>query len=230
MGFSRQEYWSGLLFPPLGDLPNSGIKPRSSALWADSLLSKPPGKEFQDPLLFRDGSPQVRGSCWWVQEGHGAGGCSSLFITHDWSPWHPPALGGLSFWQVLPRWSDLSGPIKEGCFQAVNWICKQDNQLLIWKSEPWLLAASEEMNSSFWNIYWSQQSRDGFPEWESWSVTGEEETQSGFGSFSLTSHIWCIDVGETELNSQPWGPGWLHCTPREGKVVMETRVSRFSIS
>ena len=27
MGFSRQEYWSGLTFPPLGDLPNPGIKP-----------------------------------------------------------------------------------------------------------------------------------------------------------------------------------------------------------
>ena len=29
MGFSRQEYWSGLPFPPLGDLPNPGIKPAS---------------------------------------------------------------------------------------------------------------------------------------------------------------------------------------------------------
>ena len=31
MGFSRQEYWSGLLFPPPGDLPNSSIQPKSSA-------------------------------------------------------------------------------------------------------------------------------------------------------------------------------------------------------
>ena len=29
MGFSRQEYWSGLLCPPPGDLPDPGIKPRS---------------------------------------------------------------------------------------------------------------------------------------------------------------------------------------------------------
>ena len=35
--FSGQEYWSGLPFPPLGDLPNPGIKPRSPALQADSL-------------------------------------------------------------------------------------------------------------------------------------------------------------------------------------------------
>ena len=43
MGFSRQEYWSGLPFPPPGDLPNPGIKPRSPALQADALTSEPPG-------------------------------------------------------------------------------------------------------------------------------------------------------------------------------------------
>ena len=40
MGFSRQEYWSGLPFPSPGDLPNSGLKPRSPALQADSLLTE----------------------------------------------------------------------------------------------------------------------------------------------------------------------------------------------
>ena len=44
MGFSRQEYWSGLPFPSPGDLPNPGIKPRSPALEADALTSEPPGK------------------------------------------------------------------------------------------------------------------------------------------------------------------------------------------
>ena len=34
-GFSRREYWSGLPCPPPGDLPNPGIKPRSSVLQAD---------------------------------------------------------------------------------------------------------------------------------------------------------------------------------------------------
>jgi len=32
MGFSRQEYWSGLPYPPPGDLPDPGIEPRSPAL------------------------------------------------------------------------------------------------------------------------------------------------------------------------------------------------------
>ena len=44
MEFSRQEYWSGLLFSSPGDLPNSGIESRSPALWADSLTSEFPGK------------------------------------------------------------------------------------------------------------------------------------------------------------------------------------------
>ena len=44
MGFSRQEYWSGLPFPSPGDLPDPGIEPTSLALQADSLPSEPPGK------------------------------------------------------------------------------------------------------------------------------------------------------------------------------------------
>ena len=44
IGFPKQEYWSGLPFPSSGDLPNPGIKPRSPALQAGSLLSEPPGK------------------------------------------------------------------------------------------------------------------------------------------------------------------------------------------
>ena len=42
MGFSRQEYWSGLPFPSSGDLPNPGIEPRCPALQADTLTSEPP--------------------------------------------------------------------------------------------------------------------------------------------------------------------------------------------
>ena len=41
MGFSRQEYWSGLPFPSPGDIPDPEIKPRSPALQADALPSEP---------------------------------------------------------------------------------------------------------------------------------------------------------------------------------------------
>ena len=49
MGFSRQEYWSGLSFPPPGDLPNPGIEPVSpvSPAWAGRLFTtEPPGKSM----------------------------------------------------------------------------------------------------------------------------------------------------------------------------------------
>ena len=44
MGFSRQEFWSGLPFPPRGDLPHPGINLGSPVLQVDSLLSEPLGK------------------------------------------------------------------------------------------------------------------------------------------------------------------------------------------
>jgi len=44
MEFSKSEYWTRELFPSPRDLPNSGIKPRSPALQADSLSSELPGK------------------------------------------------------------------------------------------------------------------------------------------------------------------------------------------
>ena len=43
MGFSVQEYWSGLLLPSPGYLPDPGIEPRSPTLQADALTSAPPG-------------------------------------------------------------------------------------------------------------------------------------------------------------------------------------------
>ena len=51
MGFSRQEYWSGLPFPSPKDLPNPGIEPWSPASQGDSLpfeLQRSPEKVLQD--------------------------------------------------------------------------------------------------------------------------------------------------------------------------------------
>ena len=54
MGFSRQEYWSGLPFPSPGDLPNPGIEAESCSLQADSLLSELPEKPLPKtiPICF----------------------------------------------------------------------------------------------------------------------------------------------------------------------------------
>jgi len=54
MGFSRQEYWSGLLFPPPGDLPDLQIKPTSPA-WAGEFfyIAVLPGKPTIGPYLLQ---------------------------------------------------------------------------------------------------------------------------------------------------------------------------------
>ena len=48
MEFSRQEYWSGLLFPSPRDLPDTGVELESTTSQVDSLPSEPPGK----PIVF----------------------------------------------------------------------------------------------------------------------------------------------------------------------------------
>ena len=68
MGFSRQEYWSGLPFPSPGRLPDTGIKPGSPALEADALTSEPPGKPVKRgkfPPLF------LLNSCGWSNKNIG---------------------------------------------------------------------------------------------------------------------------------------------------------------
>ena len=53
MEFSRQEYWGGLPFPSLGDLPDPGIEPGCPALQTESLLSEPPGKSVRMVLDYK---------------------------------------------------------------------------------------------------------------------------------------------------------------------------------
>ena len=47
MGFTRQEYWSGLPFATLGDLPDPGIKPAFPALAGGFFTTDPPGRPFE---------------------------------------------------------------------------------------------------------------------------------------------------------------------------------------
>ena len=71
VGFSRQEYWSGVPFPSPGDLPDPGIEPKSPGLQADALPSEPQGKplivdyqERQSHLKMREGEKPVRTKAW----------------------------------------------------------------------------------------------------------------------------------------------------------------------
>ena len=55
MGFSRQEYWSGLPFSSPGDLPDPGIEPGFPALEADALTSEPSGTHSKNKWLYAHG-------------------------------------------------------------------------------------------------------------------------------------------------------------------------------
>ena len=71
MEFSRQEYWSGLLFPPLGNLPNAESEPTSLAsptLAGGFFTTMPPGKPRR--LWFKGGP-----------EDYGSGGASGIKVT-----------------------------------------------------------------------------------------------------------------------------------------------------
>ena len=64
MGFSRQEYWSGLPFPPPGDLPDPQIEPMTPTLQASSLLSEPPGKHKSFISRGKFHGPSLEGLPW----------------------------------------------------------------------------------------------------------------------------------------------------------------------
>ena len=128
MGFSSQEYWSGLPFPSPGDLLNPGIELRSSALQADSLLSEPPGKpkntgvgshSLLQGIFLTQGSNSGLPHCRWVLyclSHPGASGDSVLepLVGLDASrpsgvrgqpsePWEGQGVGGEGGWPHLSR-------------------------------------------------------------------------------------------------------------------------------
>ena len=64
MGFSGQEYWSGVPFPSPGDLPDSGVKPGSPALQADFLPAELWWKPMMCGICFRIIQGQGEGQEW----------------------------------------------------------------------------------------------------------------------------------------------------------------------
>ena len=68
MGFSRQEYWSGLPLPSPGDFPDPGVEPRSPALVGELFTTEPPAKPKRLVLLFIYGSRGGEVGLGYVQE------------------------------------------------------------------------------------------------------------------------------------------------------------------
>ena len=82
MGFPRQEYWSGLSCPPLGDLPNSGIEPPSLHLLheqAGSLQLTLPESQSEGRSVASDSLRPHRLYSPWNSPGQNTGvGCPAL--------------------------------------------------------------------------------------------------------------------------------------------------------
>ena len=73
MGFSRQEYWSGLPFPSPGDLPDPGIEPMSltsPSLTGGFFITEPPGNPMNLKvwilILSLNSFPVLLGSNSWM--------------------------------------------------------------------------------------------------------------------------------------------------------------------
>ena len=65
MGFSRQEYWSELLFPSPGDLPNPEIEPMSPEVAGEFFTTEPPGKPKSVYRLLNSSQNKVEDITFW---------------------------------------------------------------------------------------------------------------------------------------------------------------------
>ena len=101
MGFSRQEYWSGLPFPPPGDLPDSGVERASLVLAGGFFTTVPPGKPQR---LFNGSSSQHVGQIPSLVSGITASGRAGKEL-------HGGKEGGF---QVCPSWRLFLGEAGAG--------------------------------------------------------------------------------------------------------------------
>ena len=95
LAFSRQEYWSGLPYPP-GDLPNPGIELRSPAFQADCLPSEPPGKPNSFKQIYT--SSGILSQHWTTLRGNTHSRAPHAFIINRHLSFSPPS-------RVLVQWT-----------------------------------------------------------------------------------------------------------------------------
>ena len=105
LGFSRQEYWSGVPFPTPGDLPNPGIEPTSPVLSAEFFTPASPGKPSSDgegngtPLQYSCLENPTDGGAWRAavhgvaRSRHDCATSLSLFTFMHWrGKWQPTSV------------------------------------------------------------------------------------------------------------------------------------------
>ena len=185
MGFSRQEYWSGLPFPSPGDLPDAGIEPGSPALQEDALTSEPSAtrqhiKKQRHYFANKGPSSQSYGfssSHVWMWE---------LNYKESWAPknW---------CFQTLVMEKTLESPLE--C-EGIQWVKSKANH---WKYWCWswnsnmLATWCEELTD--WKRPWC---------WERLKV-GREGDDRAWGGWmaSLTQWTWLWANSEREWQEKP---------------------------
>ena len=128
MGFSRQEYWSGLPFPSPGDLPSPGLQPRSPALQADSLPTGLLGKPWK--LLKYTQDPSWSGHLWQT-------GSEAVSQNHHLRE-NPTAIG----FRWKPTRSEC--PLEFTSFTFTLLILSQSCFFTVWKNGCFVLDHSHE--------------------------------------------------------------------------------------
>ena len=132
MGFSRQEYWSGLPFPPPGDLPDSGIKPASlmSPALVDMLQEGGPLPGPETGLLSNTRKWVVRGDTCadkardFIGKGHPGGEQEGKGTQENCSaPWL--AVLGFMVMELVSRWS-LGNQSNSESFLVAHALLSQD--------------------------------------------------------------------------------------------------------
>ena len=130
MGCSRQEYWCGLPFPSLGDIPNPGIEPQSPAFQADALTSESSGK----PSTWMQSQKQQNDLCSFPRQTIQYHSNPSLFLNqYCWRSWS---------WMVLGRPTrPFRTNTQRGCpFYYRGLECKSRKSRNIWGNRqiwPW---------------------------------------------------------------------------------------------
>ena len=143
MKFSRQEHWSGLPFPTLGDLPDAEISPKFPVLQAYSLPTEPQGKPLRVSM-----HSDYQWCSWWMPHHCPLGSFGSWMASQ---PSLPPALALFSSTFPCWGWKPMLPSLKES--EQLHYFSSQcKNQ--VW---PLLLLHQEERIRTWENHYKKQQ-------------------------------------------------------------------------
>ena len=150
MEFSRQKYWSGLPLPFPGDLPNPGIKPRSLAVQADALPSKPSGKSSEKSSCVETSLVLLKGFLWEEPSKHCCCCCITSVVSDSVRPHRQQATR-------LPRpWDSPGKNTGVGChflLQCMKVKSLSHVRLLV---TPWTAAYQDPPSMGFSRQeYWS---------------------------------------------------------------------------